>query len=204
MADQMKSTVSETARGALPWQKGVAWWIVLIEGIVILGLGLYMFFSPDTTHRIIGWIIALSMIVSGGLSLFVGLRNQKKDLVRQWTLIYGGVGFGAGLIIIILLLLDVFLATFGLIILGLSCLAYAGVGLYILIDKNLTSLRRISVLATIFYLVIGVLLLLQAFGVSALATTLQWIKLIIIVAGVGLIFWGLILRNDSLKNTGSA
>lgn len=203
MSDQMKSKVSDTAKGALPWQKGVAWWIVLIEGIVLLGLGLYMFFAPTSTHSIIGWIIALSLIVSGGLSLFIGFRHTEKDDVRLWTMIHGGVGLAAGLIVVVLLLMNVFLASSGLIVLGLGCLAYAGVGVYMLIDKKLASLRRISFFGTIFYLAIGVLLLLQAFGVGALVTTLQWIKLIVIIAGVALILWAFILRNDSARKATS-
>ena len=42
-------------------------------------------------------------------------------------------------------------------------------------------------------------MLLQVLGVGTLVTMIHWINLIILVAGVVLIIWALILRNDRAK-----
>jgi heme A synthase len=63
-------------------------------------------------------------------------------------------------------------------------------------DKSLISLRRISLIGTIFYILIGLLILLHAFGMGTLATLVQLLKMVMISAGVILIFWSLIIRNE--------
>jgi len=196
MPNELKSKALETARGAMPWRKGVAWWVVFLEGVTLLGLGLVMFFARETTHLFLGWIIALALTASGALSLWLALNAIKRDEVRLWTMIHGAIGLAGGLLVILLLLSGSFLEGPGLTILGLGCLAYGGVGLYLLADKRLSSLRRLSFISTTLYLALGVLILLQVMGVGVLATKLQIINLIVVIAGIILIFWGLILRNE--------
>ncbi|WP_374686967.1 DUF308 domain-containing protein [Promineifilum sp.] len=199
MSNEVKSKLLDTAKSAAPWRKGIAWWVVLLEGVALLALGLAMFFAKQTTHHILGWIVAVALTVSGALSLYLSQKTTRRDEVRLWTMIHGGIGLAAGLLVILLLLFNSFLEGPGLTILGLGCLAYGGVGLYMLLDKQLVSLRRLSWASTLFYLAIGLLILLQGLGVGVLATKLQLVNLLIVVAGVIIIFWGLILRNEGAR-----
>ena len=193
MTNDLKSQLTRSAKGALPWRKGVAWWVVLLEGVALLALGLYVFFAKPTTAVVLGWVVALSLLASGALSLYLSLQATEQTPVRQWTLIHGVVGVAAGLLAILIQFVSPGAA---LTVLGLGCLAYGGVGLYMLLDKNLTAMRRLSFITTIFYLVLGVLIVLHALGVSTLATVLQLISLLLIAAGIILLFWALILRNE--------
>ena len=193
MTNDIKSQVTQAAKGAVPWRKGIAWWVVLLEGLALLALGLYMFFAKPTTAVILGWVVALSLLASGALSLYLSFQATERTPVRQWTLIHGVVGVAAGLLAILIQFVSPGAA---LTVLGLGCLAYGGVGLYMLLDKNLTAMRRLSFITTIFYLVLGVLIVLHALGVGTLATVLQLISLLLIAAGVILLFWALILRNE--------
>ena len=193
MTNDLKSQLTRSAKGALPWRKGVAWWVVLLEGVALLALGLYVFFAKPTTAVVLGWVVALSLLASGALSLYLSLQATEQTPVRQWTLIHGVVGVAAGLLAILIQFVSPGAA---LTMLGLGCLAYGGVGLYMLLDKNLTAMRRLSFITTIFYLVLGVLIVLHALGVGTLATVLQLISLLLIAAGVILLFWALILRNE--------
>ncbi len=193
MTNDIKSQAKQAAKGALPWRKGIAWWVVLLEGVALLALGLYMFFAKPTTAVILGWVVALSLLASGALSLYFSLQVTERTPVRQWTLIHGAVGVAAGLLAIIV---QFFSPGAALTVLGLGCLAYGGVGLYMLLDKNLTALRRLSFISTIFYLVLGTLIVLHALGVGTLAIILQLISLLLIIAGIILLFWSLILRNE--------
>lgn len=193
MTDEIKSQVTRAAKGALPWRKGIAWWVVLLEGVALLALGLYMLFAKPTTVIILGWIVALSLLASGGLSLYLSLQATERTPVRQWTLIHGAVGVAAGLLAI---LVQFFSPGAALTVLGLGCLAYGGVGLYMLLEKNLTALRRLSFISTIFYLVLAALILLHVLGAGTPTSILQIISLLLTAAGVILIFWGIILRNE--------
>lgn len=193
MTNDLKSQLTRSAKGALPWRKGVAWWVVLLEGVALLALGLYVFFAKPTTAVVLGWVVALSLLATGALSLYLSLQATEQTPVRQWTLIHGVVGVAAGLLAILIQFVSPGAA---LTVLGLGCLAYGGVGLYMLLDKNLTAMRRLSFITTIFYLVLGVLIVLHALGVGTLATVLQLISLLLIAAGIILLFWALILRNE--------
>jgi len=196
MSEDTKSKMTKMAKGALPWEKGVAWWVVLIEGIVLTGLGLYMFFAQAQTYLAIAWVIALILTISGFLNLYasLGIKDKRR---KQLAMIHGLVGLITGLVIIIFLLFNLFVDQVGMTILGLGCLAYGGLGLYLIYSRALTSRRWLMFIAPILFLVIGVLLLLQAFGIGTLAQTIQVINLIILLAGIVLLIWAFILRRES-------
>lgn len=196
MTDDLKSKVAGQARNVLPWRKGIAWWLVLIQGLVLTGLGLYMFFATPATLAALGWILALTLVASGALSLYLSLQASGKTPARQWTLIHGIVGVAAGGLVILLQLLDVLSANTAATILGLGALAYGAIGAYFYFDKSLAPLRRLSVVGTVFFLVTGLLLLLQVFGLGTFVTTVQILTFAVLIAGIALIFWAFILRNS--------
>jgi uncharacterized membrane protein HdeD (DUF308 family) len=192
-------TKSKAVRSVLPWQKGAAWWVVLLEGIFLTGLGLYMFFARSPTYLLLGWVIALSLGASGGLRVYLAYQMKGDERARLWTLIHGAIGLIAAILVVFILILGVYLQSLGLTILGLGCLGYGAVGLYMMLSKSSYSLRSMELIGTIFYLVIGALMLLQVLGVGTLVTMIHWVNLIILVAGVVLVIWAFILRNDSAK-----
>ena len=192
-------TKSKLVQSTLPWQKGAAWWVVLLEGIFLAGLGLYLFFARTPTYLLLGWIIALCLGISGGLRVYLAYKMKGDEKARLWTLIHGAIGLIAAVLVVFILVLGVYLQSLGLTILGLGCLGYGAVGLYMMLSKSSFSLRRVELIGTIFYLVIGGLILLQVLGVSTLVTMIHWINLIILVAGVALVIWAFILRNDRKK-----
>jgi uncharacterized membrane protein HdeD (DUF308 family) len=196
MTNDLKTRVGQTAKAVAPWRKGVAWWVVLLQGLALLALGLYMFFAQPTTAVILGWVVALSLLASGALSLYLSFQTTERTPVRQWTLIHGAVGVAAGLLAIVV---QFFSPGAALTVLGVGCLAYGGVGLYMLLDKHLTALRRLSFISTIFYLAVGALIGLHALGMGTLASILQIVSLLLIAAGIILFFWGIILRNERGK-----
>ena len=196
MANETKSKIVQSA---LPWQKGAVWWVVFLEGIFLTGLGLYMFFARSPTYLLLGWVIALSLGISSGLRVYLAFKMKGDEKARLWTMIHGAIGLIAAILVVFLLILGVHLQGLGLTILGLGCLGYGAVGLYMLLSKSSYNLRRVELIGAIFYLVIGTLMLLQVLGVSTLVTMIHWINLIILVAGVVLILWAFIVRNDSIK-----
>lgn len=198
MSEDVKSKVTKAAGDVAPWRKGIAWWVVLLEGIALLGLGLFMYFNRSTANILIGWIVGLALAVAGGLNLYLALQATGKTPARQWTLYHGIAGLVAGLIIILLLLIRSSLSAGTILWLaGLGCLIYGGMGLFILLNPNLTSLRRVSVVGAIFYTAIGLLLILQALGMGAMTTTMLVVNMIIIIGGIVLILWAFILRKDA-------
>jgi len=201
MSEKNKSKVSELTKSSMPWSRGIAWWVVLIEGIVLVVLGLFMFFATTKTYAIIGWMIGSIILISGLLSLFASLRLPSATPRKKWTRIHGIVGIVTGLVVIVLLLLDVFLKDLGLILLGVGCLVYGGVGVYMIINKDDDGLKWGPILSTLLYLLLGVFVLFQAFNIGALKTTIDIINMIILVAGFALILWAFVLKRESNKES---
>ena len=184
MAKNLKSTVSHTAKSAAPWRKGVPWWLVLIEGIVLAGVGLFMFFGSSSTMVVImGWIIALVLVAVGAISLYLVSQVTEQSPSRKFTMIHGLVAVGAGGLVILLRLLNMLLPDTA--------------GLYTWINKGLVPLRRVSVIGAIFFLIIGALLLLQAFGMATVGMVVQFITIASLIAGIALILWSFALKNSA-------
>ena len=198
MAKNLKSTVSHTAKSAAPWRKGVPWWLVLIEGIILAGVGFYMFFGSSSTLVVMmGWIIALVLVAVGAISLYLVSQVTEQSPSRKFTMIHGLVAVGAGGLVILLRLLNMLLNDTAAVVLGFGCLVYGGMGLYTWINKSLVPLRRVSVIGAIFFLIIGALLMLQAFGMATVGTIVQFITIASLIAGIALIIWSFALKNSA-------
>lgn len=195
----VKSRVTNAARSAAPWRQGIPWWIVLAEGVVLVVLGLYMLFANSSANTLLAWGVALALLAGGALSIYLSLQATRQSPAQRWTMIHGLVGVIAGGLLILLQLFNVLTPRLGVSLLGVGCLAYGLVGLYMLVEKKLLALRRLSVVETAIFLALGGLLLLQALGVGALATMLQIINMVILVGGVALVIWGFILRNSATR-----
>lgn len=195
----IKARVTDAARGAAPWRRGIPWWIVLGEGVILVALGLYMLFAGSSANTLLGWGVALALLAGGALSVYLSLQATRQSPAQRWTMIHGLVGVIGGGLLILLQLFNVLTPRLGVTLLGVGCLAYGLVGLYMLVEKNLLAVRRLSVVETVIFLTLGGLLLLQALGVGALATMLQLINLVILTGGVALIIWGFALRNSAAR-----
>jgi len=195
----VKARVTDAARGAIPWRQGIPWWIVLGEGVILVALGLYMLFASSSANTLLGWGVALALLAGGALSIYLSLQATRQSPAQRWTMIHGLVGVIGGGLLSLLQLFNVLSPRLGVTLLGVACLAYGLVGLYMLIEKKLLALRRLSVVETAIFLALGGLLLLQALGVGALATMIQLINLVILVGGVALVIWGFVLRNSAAR-----
>lgn len=195
----VKQRMTDAARGAAPWRQGIPWWIVLGEGVILVALGLYMLFAGSSANTLLGWGVALALLAGGALSVYLSAQAARQTPAQRWTLIHGLVGVGGGGLLILLQLFSALTPRMGVTLLGIGCLAYGLVGLYMLIEKKLLPLRRLTVVETAIFLALGSLLLLQALGVGALVTMLQLINLVILTGGVALIIWGFVLRNSAAR-----
>ena len=66
------------------------WWLVVLEGVAGIILGLLTFRSPDTTALVLLTLIAAWSIVSGIFEIATALRLRKL-IANEWLLILSGV-----------------------------------------------------------------------------------------------------------------
>jgi uncharacterized membrane protein HdeD (DUF308 family) len=93
MQEQAKTLLSSSA----PWKKGVAWPIVAIEGLILIGLGIYVLVATDDARDVVLAIIAAVLLVNGALELIAAYRGIAAA-AAPIRLVRGSIGFTTGAI----------------------------------------------------------------------------------------------------------
>ena len=57
-----------------PWK--VAWWIVLVEGIIALAVGLYVLVQPQQASTWLAQLIGAYLLVNSGLAIYAGFSGS--------------------------------------------------------------------------------------------------------------------------------
>jgi uncharacterized membrane protein HdeD (DUF308 family) len=167
-----------------------AWWVVLVEGIFSLLIGLFLLTAPGATvvvlTRVVGWF----WLISGVLSI-VSIFTRDTGIYWGWMLINGVLGILAGLAVLEHPLLAAILAPTALVIfLGIEGLL---IGLIYLVQAFRGGGWGVGVLG-VLSLLFGALILLVNTPLTALATVVTWVGVTGIVGGIVLIVMGLRLR----------
>jgi hypothetical protein len=197
MAEQPSSKLAQSAKAALPWRKGIPWGWVLAEGIVMLGLGLFMVLAQAQARLAFGVILAVALGVSGALQLLAAWRAKQAGTEAPLGWIRGGIGFGIGLLILILILVNALSLQTGRIVLGIGCLAYGGLGAYMLYLKRQDGFPLPTLLSSTLFGLVGLLLIIAAFGGGLVATITVVVSVVLLLFGAFLILWALVLRGQN-------
>lgn len=119
-----------TTTRSVPGQvrQGVPWWLMLIQGIAMVLMGLMLLFNPIATVLVIVVFIGASWFVSGVTDL-VGLIWDRSNLV--WKVISGVIGIWAGLAVLGQPLMStILLPTLYVLILGITGVIFGAVQIY--------------------------------------------------------------------------
>ncbi len=165
------------------------WWVVLLQGILFICLGLIFAFNPVTSILWMVQILALYWIFSGILSIAGSIMNETEGS-RLWTFIGGLVGIFAGAVLVIApLIAAAVTATFWMYLMGFSSILY---GITLMIGRVVAQdgsgvevSRGASFLLGIINLVFGVLLIFYPLTAAAAFTVFAGV--FGIIGGIALI-----------------
>lgn len=109
--------------------KDADWWMVLLEGVLGVVLGVLTFANPDITGAGVLLFVALWCLVSGVFEISTAIR-LRKEIDNEWLLgAAGAVSVGLGLLMLfnptagalsITLWIGIYALLFGLLLLGLG------------------------------------------------------------------------------------
>lgn len=197
MTEQTTSKVSEGAKSALPWRQGVPWWLVLIEGIGLLALGIFMFLAPVKSRILLAAVIAAALGITGAVQLIAIMRSQDRSTLAKWGIVRGVVGLAVGVLVLLILLLILLNASsidLGRTILGLGALIYGVLGLYMLYLAHESGARLAAIVNCIFFVFVGAIMLIDLFGGQVFATVTTGFNIFLLLVGAFLTLWSLALR----------
>ena len=80
----------------VPW-KG-AWWIVLVEGIIALVVGLYVLVQPQQASTWLAQLIGTYFLVNSGFAIYAGFFGFGPPGEQPFRLVVGGIGLVTGLL----------------------------------------------------------------------------------------------------------
>ncbi len=158
-----------------------AWWVLGLRGVVAIGFGAFLVFSPANALLLLLQILALYLLAEGGVRLFGVLRNRAAP-GRLFNLILGGLGVGTGVVVVIAALLNLELADWLVTLLGVLIggqALFAGV-LALLTSRKQAGMYRVVLFfggiaalllggVTLFTVLSNSLVLVPVIGVVAIA-----------------------------------
>lgn len=203
----MNEQTSEMAKSALhqvrPWRQGMAWWIVLVEGLLVLGIGIYILTQPAAGGQIVFLLAAFLLIISGERTLN-GFRERIPPVILAERMLRAGIGLTVGLIIVFNSWQNFMEPPAPVVILSLGWLLTGTVGIWEWwTAREELGLGWGALIMPVLSAILGVLML--GSRLTLAGAVLQAVAILATVAGVALLgysFW--LYRQAANRAAGSA
>lgn len=152
-------------------------WILLLQGLIILGFGIFILADPAVTLVVMTRLLGIIMLVAGAFLLFSA--NYRREKTNQLMLIEGVVNTGLGLIFT---LFPDLLASLFVVLLGVITFLSGLINLWLLI-------RRRSRITSAPFLRNSLVLL---FGILLLVNPMQGQEAIAVIIGIFAVVFGIV------------
>ncbi len=186
MADLTQQTL-EKAKGLAPWRPNLPWWVVLIEGLAIGGMGVLLIWNPDASSINAAIFFTAVLLIIGIVQLWAVIRNKLPEHLDGMVAARGAIATFAGATILLLLYLDLLTLGAGRVIFGLAAIVFGILGILIFFGGGQRQLRSV-VIDSLFFLVAGaVMLYAQWHGGEFVTAATSWLGWLSLAVGLGLI-----------------
>lgn len=191
MSELAQQTAAK-AKDLAPWRPNLPWWIVLVEGIIIGGMGLLLVVNPATSSINVAIGFTVVLVVIGLLQLWAVIRNKVSERLDGIIAARGAVAVYAGLSILLMIFYDLLALEVGRVLFGLAATVFGILGLLALFGGGGKYLRGLLI-DSAFFLVAGLLVLYAQWKggefITKGTTWLGWLSLLIGLGLIGFAFW---------------
>jgi len=98
MAEQAKATLQK----GIPWRRGLAWWVVGLEGLLLLAAGIYVVAAPDDAKTAVRVIIGAFLLANSISNMMAGLNpSAQSNPVMPYRMLAAGSGLTVGIIVVL-------------------------------------------------------------------------------------------------------
>ncbi|AKB77594.1 putative membrane protein [Methanosarcina horonobensis HB-1 = JCM 15518] len=164
----------------------VPWWLIVLEGIFAVIIGLFLLFSPVKTTITLVQILGIFWLLGGALSI-LSLLVDRENL--GWKLLSGIMGILIGLLVFVYPLSPFVVLAFFVIILGIWSIVYGAIRVVWALKGGGLGMAVLGLLT----IILGILLLINPL---AGAVVLPWIYGIsLVIGGIAALVGGLRMRS---------
>lgn len=196
---KITAELTESAKKLAPWRSGLAWWVILIEGVALAVIGLLIILDPAKTNIRVGLLLSLGLFIAGLLQMWSLFRNKVPEPVDGIVGARAALGIFSGLLVLWLFMGGLLTIEVGLLVLGLGSLAYGVLGLFIVFN-TVGSQRTAAFMEMLFFTLFGLVVLYTRYvGPTAIATGVTIIGWLGIVLGVVLILYSFVRKGQEEK-----
>lgn len=90
------SGLTDTVQQYAPWRRGIAWWVVLIQGLILLAIGGFALWSPNSAAKVLVLGIGIYLAAIGLWTIVQTMRGRDGGL-SVFGLLAAGGGLVAGI-----------------------------------------------------------------------------------------------------------
>jgi uncharacterized membrane protein HdeD (DUF308 family) len=127
LSTRAKTAAFDVAREARPWRENQSWWIVGIEGLLVLLVGLFVALQPENAAGIVRQLIAFVLLIVSVGRIIEGFKFRTSP-AAPWATLRGGVGITVAALTLLSPLSQYIQGDGSRQILGLGLLAYGILG----------------------------------------------------------------------------
>lgn len=181
----MENTVPEIRDVEQEMMK-IPWWLVVLEGVITIFIGMFLIFTPVSTTITLIQILGIFWLLGGVISILSLLVDREN---MGWKLLSGTMGILIGLIVFAYPLSPFVVLTLFVVILGICSIIYGVIRLVWAIKGKGLGMAILGILT----IILGVLLLANP---MAGAVILPWTYgIFLVVGGVITVLGGLKTRS---------
>ena len=192
ITQRAKSTAFDVAREARPWREDQNWWVVGVEGLVVLLVGIYALVQPENAAGIMRQLIAFVLLIVSAGRIIEGFRFRT-SAAAPWATLRGGVGITVAALTLLSPLSQYIQGDGSRQILGVGLLAYGVLGIIGSLAVSGERRYRWGALAgDVLAVVLGLLTLTREPGELAGGQVFTWV---LIAGGAALLVLAFVIRS---------
>lgn len=93
------------AQRVAPWRSDIAWWIVGLQGVVAIALGLLLLFNQGAGVPLL-WLVGLLLLLLATVQAWSAMRLDLPQVVLGWRGLRAGVGLMTGALVMLGMVTD--------------------------------------------------------------------------------------------------
>jgi len=195
MNDQTTEMAKSALRQVRPWRAGMPPWVVLLEGLIALGIGIYILWAPNAGAHVV-LLLGLYLLVVHIERAVLGFRARIPAVILAERMLRAGIGLTVGLIIVFDALIPFMNSPAPLVILSWGWLLIGAIGIWEWVSaRGELGLGLGALVFPAVSALFGLLMLGSRLALGPLV--LQSLAIVAIVAGIGLLGYAFMLYRNA-------